>query len=111
MHNLEGLYGDRIYSRLTSVDNKRCPICGRRYKDILKHFVVVHNIKDMDQLNQACNEAKKKEEVIEAFSNYVEELKRKLKNGEISPEDYRELMMKWSKEHCQQNGEVRENKN
>jgi SMC interacting uncharacterized protein involved in chromosome segregation len=81
------------------VDNKRCPICGKRYKDILKHFVVAHGIKDMNQLSQISNEAKKKEDVKKAFSDYVEELKRKLRNGKISPENYRELMMKWSKDH------------
>ena len=81
------------------LDNRRCPICGRRFKDILKHFALVHDVKDMNQLSQISNEAKKKEDVKKAFSEYVEELKKKLRNGRISPEDYRELVMKWCKDH------------
>ena len=73
--------------------------------------MLVHDIKNMNQLGQMSDEAKKKDDLIKAFYDYVLELKRKLKNREISSEDYRELAMKWSKEHCQQNGKVGENKN
>ncbi len=88
-----------INSSLISVDNKKCPICGKRFKDILKHFVLVHDIRDMNQLSQIANEAKMKEDVKKAFSDYVEELKRKKEKSEISAEDYRELVMKWCKDH------------
>lgn len=66
---------------------------------MLRHFVLVHDVKDMNQLSQISNEAKMKEDVKKAFSDYVEELKRKLRNGKISPEDYRELVMKWCKDY------------
>lgn len=58
-----------------------------------------HGIKDMEQLKQISNEAEKKEQLKKGFNDYVEELKRKLRAGEISPEDYRELSMKWCRDH------------
>ena len=81
------------------MDKKRCPICGRRFEDILKHFVLVHDVRDMNQLSQIANEAKMKESIKKAFSDYVEELKKKMGDGKISIEDYRELVMKWCKNH------------
>ena len=81
------------------LDNNLCPICGRRFEDILRHFVLEHDIKDMEQLKQISSEAEKKEDAKQAFSDYVDELKRKLKAKEISPEDYRELSMKWCRDH------------
>ncbi len=58
-----------------------------------------HDIKDMEQLKQISDGAEKKEDLKKAFSDYVEKLKRKLKTREISPEDYRELSMKWCRDH------------
>ena len=60
-----------------------CPICGKRYKDILRHFVIVHDVKDMDELSQISDEAKIKEDTKKAFANYSEELKKKKEKSEI----------------------------
>ena len=81
------------------LNSNLCPICGRKFEDILRHLVLEHNIKDMEQLKQISSEAAKKEDLKKSFYEYVEELKRKLKAREISPEDYRDLSMKWCKDH------------
>jgi hypothetical protein len=81
------------------LDKNMCPICNRRFEDILKHFTLEHNIKDMEQLKLISSKAAKKEDSKKAYYSFIEELKRKLKAQEISPEDYRELSMKWCKDH------------
>ena len=76
-----------------------CPICKKKYTDILKHFVLAHDIQNMEHLIEEIEKIEKKESIKIMFKNYVEELKKKIKIDEITTKDYRELIMKWSKEH------------
>ena len=92
MYDLEELISKILQFYFNPMTKSKCPICGRYFSDILKHFVLKHDIKDMNQLQQIIN---KKAE----FRAYVEELKQKRKKGEISAEDYRRLVMKWCREH------------
>lgn len=74
---------------------KICPICKKAYSDILKHFVLAHNIRNMAHL---MIEIEKYEGKKIRFSKYVEDLKKKIATGEITRKDYRELIMRWSNE-------------
>jgi len=60
--------------------------------------VLAHGIRDMNNLEEEIEKAEKKEEAKIKFRNYVEDLKKKMKEGVISPENYRELIMKWCEE-------------
>ena len=53
----------------------------------------------MNQFEQLVSECEKNEQKKTSFRNYVEGLKLKLSLGMISPEEYRESMMKWCKEN------------
>jgi hypothetical protein len=53
----------------------------------------------MEHLRQLIQKAEIKEQKKADFRAYVEELKRKRREGKITAEDYRELMMKWCREH------------
>ena len=81
------------------MEKSKCPICGKKFVDILKHFALDHEIKDMNQFEQLVSECEKNEQKKTSFRNYVEGLKLKLSLGMISPEEYRESMMKWCKEN------------
>jgi hypothetical protein len=80
------------------LEKSKCPFCKREVSDILKHFVLVHGIKDMNDLIQKTEKVQEKEKAKTKFRDYVEELKKRLKDGTITAEDYRELIMKWAKE-------------
>jgi hypothetical protein len=76
-----------------------CPLCGKNVEDILRHFVLVHDIEDLDHLER---EIKKTESVSRRqrdFSEFVKELKEKIRKGIVSPDDYRSLISEWSKTH------------
>lgn len=75
-----------------------CPICKKVYSDILKHFVLAHNIRNMANLMIEIEKSEEKDNRKIQFRNYVETLKKKIVNGEITPKDYRELIMRWSNE-------------
>ena len=79
----------------------KCPFCKREFSDILKHFVLKHDIKDMDHLVEEIEKADEKEKVKVEFANYVDELKKEMREGIISAKEYRELIMKWLKEHSE----------
>jgi hypothetical protein len=53
----------------------------------------------MEQLSEEINKAREKDRKKFDFGNYVEDLKKKIKTGEISSKDYRELIMRWGEEH------------
>lgn len=53
-------------------------------------------MKNMTHLEQLIEKAEKTYESKTAFRKYAEKLKGEIKAGKISPEDYRELIMKWS---------------
>jgi len=68
----------------------------------LKHFVLVHDVKDLGNLKELIETAEKNEERKTAFRNYVEKLRSEMKTGKISPEDYRESMMKWCRDKSEE---------
>jgi cell fate (sporulation/competence/biofilm development) regulator YlbF (YheA/YmcA/DUF963 family) len=74
-----------------------CPFCGKRYKDLLAHFVVAHKIKNMNHLKEEIKKKKKNEKRRTEFRRYVNELKKKQEKGEISAADYRKLIVQWRK--------------
>ncbi len=81
------------------MNRSECPICHKKFTDILKHFVLAHDARDMNHLEQLIKEANMKEQEKTDFRDYVTDLQVKLKEGKISPEEYRELIMRWSREH------------
>ena len=65
---------------------------------MLKHFVLAHNIRNMAHLMIEIEKFEEKDNTKIQFRNYVEDLKKKIANGEITPKDYRGLIMRWSNE-------------
>jgi hypothetical protein len=79
------------------MSEETCPLCGKNVEDILRHFVMVHDIEDLDHLEQEIKKAESVSRRQRDFSKFVEELKEKLRKGIISLEDYRSLISEWSK--------------
>lgn len=77
----------------------KCPFCEKEFENILKHFVIVHKIKDVDHLKDEIDKTKKEEGKRIEFGKYIDELNDKMKKGEISAKDYRELVTRWWKKH------------
>ncbi len=56
---------EKSRKRASSIKNskkqglQRCPLCGRKLKNLMRHFSVVHNIKNIDQLRDATERKKK----------------------------------------------------
>ena len=73
----------------------KCPICDRMVKDILRHYVITHHIKNRNHLKDEMGKANLRIE----FGKYVDELNDKMKRGEIAAQDFRELTIKWWEEH------------
>jgi len=78
---------------------RECPICNKKISDFLKHIRFIHNISNALELEQAIQKIQDQENKKTHFANYVDELKLKKKNNEISDEEYRELITKWPKEN------------
>ncbi len=77
----------------------KCPFCGRKINDMLKHFRISHDIEDMDQLSREIAKLEIGKNTQAEFGKYVEELKDKENKGLISVEDYRRLVMDWVKQN------------
>ena len=60
---------------------KICPICKKVYSDMLKHFVLAHNIRNMEHLMIEIEKSEAKDTVKIQFRNYVEDLKKKIRSG------------------------------
>lgn len=78
---------------------KKCPLCGKTYNDLLGHLVTTHKIEGIDHLKEEMSEGDKRKERIKEFGKIVEELNKKLRNGEITGREFRELTAKWQREH------------
>jgi len=75
-----------------------CPLCAKKVGDNLYHLRFIHEIEDIDQFMQALQNVGEKEERRRKFADYVVELQGKMKRGLITAEDYRRLVMEWSRE-------------
>lgn len=76
-----------------------CQICDKEFKDILKHFVMFHEIEDMDQLKKEINLIEIKNQKRKEFAEFIEEINEKLRNNEITNENWRGLKEKWLNEY------------
>jgi hypothetical protein len=74
-------------------DKSICPFCKKEFVDILKHMVLIHDIKSLEHLKEEIIKAEKIDGKKYDFSVYIEELKEKIKLGEISLKEYRELLV------------------
>lgn len=77
----------------------KCPFCNKEFTDILKHYVIVHNIRDVKHFKAELEKVENKEQKKTDFRIYVHYLIGKMREGVISAEEYRELIKKWEKEH------------
>ena len=78
---------------------RECPFCKIKVSDFAHHISIKHNIRNEVEYNKKIDEMKKNELKKKDFSNYVDQLKKSMHEGKISPEEYRELITKWQKEH------------
>lgn len=63
------------------------------------HLRFVHEIEDIDQFMQTLQKVGERQEQRRRFAEYVTELQGKLKQGLISAEDYRRLVMEWPRKN------------
>jgi hypothetical protein len=75
----------------------KCELCGKNYKDILQHLSIMHDIHDLDDYNQEVAKVQNAKSDRNNFSSYVGEMQARRSKGEISAEEYRELIAKWKK--------------
>jgi len=78
------------------VDEKgECPLCNEKISDFIVHLRFSHEIDNSEKffLEKDKLEIKKTKQL--EFRKYIEELQLKKKNGQISDEEYRELITKW----------------
>lgn len=68
-----------------------CPICHEEQKDLLRHLVIKHKLKNRSELKDGLLEGKLRSE----FGKYVDILKEKNEKGEITNSEFRELTIKW----------------
>lgn len=76
-----------------------CPLCEKNFENLLGHLIIDHKIMDIIQLKEKIEEKEKMEKKRSEFRKYVDELNKKLRNREISGKDFRELVVKWEREH------------
>lgn len=74
-------------------------MCGKKVEDILKHYVLAHDIENPVHFKELLEEKEKDEKKRFEFSKYIEDLINKIEKGEISAEDYRKLVTKWQIDH------------
>jgi hypothetical protein len=74
---------------------KRCPFCKRQLKDLLKHLVLVHEIRDSDQFERELERVSGEENEKTRFFAFVSVLNEQKRKGLISAQEYRTRMRKW----------------
>ena len=74
---------------------QECPLCKKDFEDIIKHFSVSHGLCSMEEVGEAMKKEKEKDKKREEFRKYIKELNLKLKNNEISGEQFRSLVNEW----------------
>ena len=78
---------------------RECPICHKEFANFLKHLRITHEIKNDVYYKKKMQEIEETNIKKEKFRNYTEEHQKRMKNGEITPEEYRELITKWNKDN------------
>ncbi|MFH1473464.1 MAG: hypothetical protein ABIE55_01085 [Candidatus Aenigmatarchaeota archaeon] len=76
-----------------------CPICQKRFKDILKHFSYYHEIGDMEQLKKEVKLAESEEKRREAYGKFIKEINQKLEKKEIDIKEWRRLREVWERKN------------
>ena len=78
---------------------RSCPLCEAKPNDILKHLRLQHSIESMEQLELEIGRIEKKKKNRDKFAAYVGELKERIRKKEITFEEYRQLINKWTQEN------------
>lgn len=81
------------------IEQRKCPLCEQDITDILQHLRIQHDIESTEQLSEEIVKLEQKKTKQLGFAKYVEELQQKKRNGEITAEEYRELIIEWIKEN------------
>ncbi len=78
-----------------------CPLCGKRFTNILQHLAFTHEIQGSEELKVQIESLEKKKRRQAQFNEYVNTLKAQRAKGTISAEELRVGIMKWFDEHKQ----------
>lgn len=76
-------------------EKQKCPICGRKFSDVLKHLVISHRITNMAELQKLKEDFDKNEFKSSMFNRFIIELNEKLKKREITMEEFKRLRDEW----------------
>lgn len=76
-------------------NSRNCPICGKDVVGFLKHIRFSHKISNEKQFQTEIEKIQKKKKLQIEFSKLVEDLQNRKKLGEITSEEYRQLITKW----------------
>lgn len=76
-----------------------CPICQKKFKDILKHFAYYHEIGDIGRLKRETEIAEIDARRIKEYGDFIDKINEKLEKKEITVPKWKELRDRWEKEH------------
>jgi hypothetical protein len=76
-----------------------CPLCGKSVDDILKHFVMVHDIENLEHLKREIAQSESVRRRQREFLEFISDLNEKRRKNLISAEQYRELVSRWRAEN------------
>ena len=82
----------------TEPEVRFCPVCGVKINDILKHLRLRHRIENTGQLEREVDKIVQEKKKRKEFAAYVDELKVKIRNNEITHAEYRKLITEWTQE-------------
>jgi hypothetical protein len=77
--------------------NIMCPLCSRSFADLLKHLVLVHEVKNADHFAKLVAGVEAEAGRQKAFHDLATDLYRQVTEGKITVEEYRRRIMNWSR--------------
>ena len=79
----------------STVPVQECVLCGRRFADLLKHLRLAHEIDSVEAYTRMVSGMEELDAKRGRFRKYVQELEASIKEGILTREEYRRLIMEW----------------
>lgn len=81
------------------MDKQACPMCGKKFVDILKHFTLQHDINNIEQLKNVTEIAETQEQKKKEFGTFIRDLNEKLSKKEITMEEWKLSRDDWQRKN------------
>lgn len=76
-----------------------CPVCSKKFKDILTHVRIRHDIESVEQFKAASERFESENIKAFEFNKYIKELNIKLSNHEMTTNQFKQLRDDWLKKN------------